>query len=156
LIANSVSDEQVYRAGDPNTNGSTDPTHSQLAKDHDNHPFHTLAATLAKDAVSKVGMAMAARWQGDVSADPAAVGSAYLAHPFDTTWQDATVITWASSHPQQVNRGASSTEWESLRKDHEQEVRDEIKKMGERSHEVWDYINKNYEMIFGESNQVKK
>jgi hypothetical protein len=156
LIANSVSDEQVYRAGDPNTNGSTNPTHSQLAKDHDNHPFHTLAAKLAKAAVADVGAAMAARWRGDASADPGAVAIAYLTHPFETTWQDQAVMAWAQSHPQQVKRGASSTEWASLRKEHEQEVRDGIKKMGERSQALWDYINKNYEMIFGEKNQVKK
>ena len=53
LVGNSVDDQQVLRLGDPNKNGSTNPTHSQLAKDHDNHPFHTLAARLAKVAVSK-------------------------------------------------------------------------------------------------------
>jgi hypothetical protein len=156
LMGNSVSDEQVYRAGDPNTNGSTDPTHSQLAKDHDNHPFHTLAAGLAKEAVGKVGGAMAAYWKGDATGNPGQVAASYLVHPYDCAWQDQKVTAWAKSHAAQVKRGESSTEWAALRKEHEQEVRDGIKKVGGRSQEIWNYINENYEIISGERNQVKQ
>ncbi len=156
LMGNSVSDEQVYRSGDPNTNGSTDPTHSQLAKDHDNHPFHTLATSLAKDAVHKVGVAMATRWQGDINVDPGAVAAAYLVHPFDSSWQDQAVLSWAKTHPKQIKRGESSTEWVALRKEHEQEIRDGIKKVSENSGNLWRYINENYDTIFGEKNQVKR
>ena len=129
LLGNSVSDEQVYRAGDPNINGSTDPTPAQLAKDHDNHPFHTLAGATA---------------------------ASYLVHPYDTSWQDQTVRNWAQAHPNQVKRGESSTEWEALRKEHEQEIRENIKKISNMSQSTWDYLNKNYEVIFGEKNKVKR
>jgi hypothetical protein len=157
LLGNSVDDEQVARSGNPNTNGSTDPTHSQLAKDHDNHPFHTLAAGLARQVVKKVGAEMAARWKGNQLADPGAVAASYLVHPNDTTWQDIAVSNWASAHPSQIKRGASATEWEALRKEHEQEVRSAIKKTGRQSTELWEYINKNYDDLFGgKKNQVKK
>ena len=156
LAGNSVDDEQVLRTGDPNTNGSTNPSHSQLAKDHDNHAFHTLAVSLAKYAVTNIGKAMAASWSGDATANPARRAAAFLVHPMDCAWQDAIVASWANTHPQQVKRGESSTEWEALRKEHEKEARDGINKVGQRSKETWDYLNDNYEAIFGEKNQVKK
>jgi hypothetical protein len=156
LVGNSVDDYQVVKNGDPYTNGSTNPSHSQLAKDHDNHPFHTLAALLAKEAVKKVGTAMAASWNGPTNLNPAQVAAAYLTHPMDCSWQDQIVVAWAKTHPNEVKRGESSTEWEALRKAHEQEVRDRINQVGKRSQETWDYLNKNYEAIFGEKNQVKK
>lgn len=156
LVGNTVDDTQVEFAGDPNINGSTNPTHSQLAKDHDNHPFHVLATLLAKEAVHKVGKTMANRWSGDLTADPAAIAAAFLVHPLDSTWQDKIVSTWALSHPEQVKRGASATELDALRAPHEKEVRDDINKAVQRSKDTWEYVNRNYETIFGEKNQVKK
>jgi hypothetical protein len=156
LLGNSVDDEQVYRNGDPNTNGSTDPTHSQLAKDHDNHPFHTLAVSLAKEAVRNVGATLAARWNGDPSAKPAEVAGGFLSHPFDCSWQDMHVSSWARAHPAQVKRGESSTEWEALHKAHAKEVREAIEKAGTQSKRTWDYLNDNYETLFGSKNQVAK
>ena len=156
LVGNSVDDQQVVRIGDPNKNGSTDPTHSQLAKDHDNHPFHTLAARLAKVAVSKVGRAMGARWEGDLTADPAAIAASFIVHPFDTNWQDEIVKQWAVTHPGQVRRGESATEWEALEKAHKQEAIDAINKTSKQSKDIWKYINDNYESIFEVKNQVRK
>jgi len=43
----------------------TDPTHAQLAKDHEDHPLHELAVTLAKMAVRDVGIAIKRVWQGE-------------------------------------------------------------------------------------------
>ena len=157
LVGNSVDDQQVLRVGDPNQNGSTDPTHSQLAKDHDNHPFHTLAATLAQEAVKNVGAAIAKRWwRNDLSADPALIATRYLTHPLDTTWQDEPVAKWAAKHPLQIVRGESATEWEALEKAHKQETIDAINNAGKRSKKLWDYINDNYDSIFLETNQVRK
>lgn len=156
LLGNTVDDAQVYLVGDPNTNGSTNPSHSQLAKDHDNHPFHTLAASLAMHAVGKVGAAMAAKWAGNPAADPAAVAAAFIVHPFDSTWQDKLVTDWAAAHPKELIRGESSTEWIALEKAHGKEVRERIGKTNEAAKKTWDYININYETIFGEKNQVKK
>jgi hypothetical protein len=156
LMGNSVDDAQVLGRGDPNTNGSTNPSHSQLAKDHDNHAFHTLAALLAKLAVKEVGIAMAARWAGDATDNPALVAANFLVHPMDSTWQDNEVLQWARSHPKQVKRGESSTEWQALRAEHEKEVRERIDRTSQRSRENWDYLVKYYEDLFGQKNQVKK
>jgi hypothetical protein len=156
LVGNSVDDLQVELAGDPNTNNSTNPTHSQLAKDHDNHPFHVLAVKLAMSAVREVGKDMNARWHGDVKVDPISTAAAYLVHPMDCTWQDKIVSDWAMLHPQQIKRGASSTEWIALRREHEKEVRAKIEKANKQSKDMWNYVNTNYQAIFGEKNQVKK
>ena len=157
LIGNSVDDQQIVRVGDPNTNGSTNPTHSQLAKDHDNHPFHTLAAELAKIAVKEVGSAVASHWwKGETTADPALIARGFLTHPFDTSWQDKLVADWARKHPQEVKRGESATEWEAMEKAHKEEVLDSIERAKKTNQEAWNYINKNFTTLFNEKNQIKK
>nr|WP_286159359.1 HET-C-related protein [Janthinobacterium sp. HH01] len=157
LMGNSVDDEQVVRVGDPNISGSTDPSHSQLAKDHDNHPFHTLAAQLAMLAVQEVGAAMAARWWNQPGAlgSPAELAAAFLAHPEDTTWQDERVKKWAATHPRELIRGESSTEWAALEKAHKKEVLDMLEKMNNDSQKRWKYINDNYNDLFGKEKQKK-
>ena len=55
-----------------------------------------------------------------------------------------------------MRRGESSTEWEALHKAHAKEVREAIERAGKRSKSTWDYLNQNYDAIFGEPNQVKK
>ncbi|OFA03683.1 heterokaryon incompatibility protein Het-C [Duganella sp. HH101] len=157
LMGNSVDDEQVVRVGDPNTSGSTDPSHSQLAKDHDNHPFHTLAAQLAMKAVQDVGRAMAQRWWNEpgVARSPSAVAAAYLVHPEDTGWQDELVKKWAETHARELIRGESSTEWAALEKAHKKEVLDMLEKMNSDSKKRWDYINKNFDELFGKGKAGK-
>jgi hypothetical protein len=128
-----------------------------LAKDHDNHPFHTLAAELAKEAVKKVGSAVAAHWwNGDATADPALIARGFMTHPFDTNWQDKLVADWAKRHPQEVKRGESATEWEALEKAHKKEVLDSIERAKKINQESWDYINKNFSALFNEKNQIRK
>jgi len=63
---------------------STHPTHSQLAKDHDDHPLHTLTAHLAMGAVRDVGGLMAQVWKKQRDVD-AVVQAAlkYIVHPED-------------------------------------------------------------------------
>jgi type VI secretion system secreted protein VgrG len=154
-LGNSVDDVQVEMKGDPNKNGSTDPSHSQLAKDHDNHPFHTLAATLAKHAVREVGKKMSGRWwDGRATDNPAALAASFLVHPLDTDWQDAMVKKWALGHPQQLIDGEDSTLWARLEKAHKEEVQLGIKKTQAKSKATWEYINENFEAIFGEKNKV--
>lgn len=114
LLGNSIDDSQTL-FDDPNTSGSTDPSHSQLSKDHAEHPLHLLAATLAKEAVKRVVQAMLDHWEGKPGADPLAVAAAYFVHPMDSTWQGAIVRDWAKNHPLLVRRAASKTELENLR-----------------------------------------
>jgi hypothetical protein len=86
---------------------SLDPTHSQLAKDHDDHALHVLAAGCAKIAVEAVGKMMAAAWRGDVVAAQQVVPTArkFFVHPFklDERRNDSDVMrvmnhvkTWAA------------------------------------------------------------
>ncbi|WP_268797880.1 HET-C-related protein [Pseudomonas huanghezhanensis] len=109
-LGENVDDWQTRYGQDPHLNGSTDPTHSQLAKDHAEHPLHLLAASLASDAVKQVAQAMTDYWNGDTSADPIAVATAYFKHPQDCDWQDAPVITWAAANPEALRRSQSKTE----------------------------------------------
>lgn len=44
------------------TQGTNEPTHTQLGKDHATHPLHLLAAEIATWAVKKVGGAMSLSW----------------------------------------------------------------------------------------------
>lgn len=59
LIGNQIDEYQVFTDPAPSLN----PTHTQLAKDHDDHPLHVLAAECAKSAVKDIGERMAAIWK---------------------------------------------------------------------------------------------
>jgi hypothetical protein len=155
LVGNSVDDAQTMFDSDPNKSGSTDPSHSQLAKDHDVHPLHTLAAQLARQAVLQVGQAMAGRWRGDASRDPVKIAQSYLVHPNDTNWQDATVAAWAKGHAAAIRRASSATELEHLHEEHGKHALENIRRVGRYGSDSWDYITRFYEDLFGEKNQVK-
>jgi len=155
LVGNSVDDAQTMFDSDPNKSGSTDPSHSQLAKDHDVHPLHTLAAQLAQQAVLQVGQAMAGRWRGDASRDPVKIAQSYLVHPNDTNWQDATVAAWAKGHTAAIRRASSATELEHLHEEHGKHALENIRRVGRYGSDSWDYITRFYEDLFGEKNQVK-
>lgn len=105
FLGNSVGDVQTGLGDDPNTSGSTDPSHSQLAKDHAEHPLHDLAALLARTAVLKVGQAIASQWAGKEDAGHAAqVATQYMTHPMGSIWQDSLVGEWANLNPGSVKR----------------------------------------------------
>ncbi|KPX39608.1 hypothetical protein ALO68_101510 [Pseudomonas syringae pv. helianthi] len=110
-LGNSVDDLQTLFDEDPNTSGSTDPSHSQLAKDHAQHPLHALAAMLAREAVLQVGQAVLDQWHGKGGAeDPAHIAATFFAHPMDRDWQDTIVRQWAEANPEQVERAALKSE----------------------------------------------
>ncbi len=106
LAGNRISDYQTS-IDNPNISGSTDPSHSQLAKDHDDHPLHGLSAVLAKEAVRRVGKAMIDGWSGDESADPVTVATRFICHPMDCSWQDETVRRWAQENPVSIGTSTS-------------------------------------------------
>ncbi|WP_268800345.1 HET-C-related protein [Pseudomonas huanghezhanensis] len=155
LLGNSVDDAQTLLEEDPNRSGSTDPTHSQLAKDHDTHPFHTLAVKLAKEAVRVVGQAMNNKWRGAETADPALAIERFFTHPQDSTWQDPLVMEWAREHREEVKRGASLTELHHIHEQHGKAALARVKKMGEQGEEAWNYIQQNYEVLTGEKSQAR-
>lgn len=106
-FGNSIDDVQTSLGEDPNTSGSTDPSHSQLSKDHAEHPLHTLAALLARKAVLEVGQAVIGTWHGKQGAQhPAQIAARLFTHPMDSDWQDGLVSQWASTNPGLVQRAA--------------------------------------------------
>ncbi len=108
-----IDDAQTLTAGDVGTN----PTHSQLAKDHDVHHFHSIAAEVAKMAVEAVGTAMHKYMVlNDKSADPIAVAKSYIVHPLDNTHADIDnrLRQFAASHPVNMKRAESATIYEHL------------------------------------------
>lgn len=115
-LGENVDNWQTRYGQDPHENGSTDPTHSQLAKDHAEHPLHLLAGSLASHAVNEVAKAMVAYWNGDSRADPIAVARSFFKHPQDSDWQDAQVAAWAAANPAELRRSMSKTEMFELRK----------------------------------------
>ncbi|MFK3798590.1 MULTISPECIES: HET-C-related protein [unclassified Pseudomonas] len=115
-LSHNVDDWQTRYGQDPHENGSTNPTHSQLAKDHAEHPLHTLAGSLAAHAVGNVAKAMVDRWYGDPHADPVAVARSFFKHPADSEWQDAPVKEWAERNPEGIRRSASKTELLDIRR----------------------------------------
>lgn len=103
--------------GDPNTEPGVDPTHTQLSKDHDDHPFHALAALLAQWAVLEVGRKMRAIWEkDDVEAidwiELQDLASNFLIHPNDSEWQDDIVAAWAATNAEAIEDGKSASYFE--------------------------------------------
>jgi len=100
---------QTMTDNDPNTDANALVTHSQLAKDHDTHPFHTLAVQLATEAVRAVGQGMFNHWSGNgtVSDDPRELAEGFFVHPNDTEWFTQIVNDWAQANPEKVEQGKS-------------------------------------------------
>ncbi|HGM5579627.1 TPA: HET-C-related protein [Pseudomonas putida] len=119
LIGNSVADIQTHKMGNPMLTGSTNPTHSQLAKDHDVHPLHTLATLMARVAVRDVGFAMYKYWEGGRLRDPVKIARSYFTHPNDSTWQDELVGTWASEHPREIHKSSNPAVFDELNRGHD-------------------------------------
>lgn len=106
LAGNRIDDYQTI-IDNPNTSGSTDPSHSQLSKDHDDHPLHELAGLLAGEAVLQVGQELLSGWSGDEHADPVMTATRFICHPMDSDWQDEIVRRWARDNPERVATSTS-------------------------------------------------
>jgi hypothetical protein len=117
-VGNQIDDAQTLWLQDPT---STDPTHSQIAKDHDDHPLHVLASNLAGGASKDVGLAIQKAWNGGASADDVvAAASRYVVHPShirngsEAVWVLMAIDVWARSCPMVVAQLGSRTwvtEW---------------------------------------------
>ncbi|MDH0304661.1 MULTISPECIES: HET-C-related protein [unclassified Pseudomonas] len=125
-----VDELQTHLGDDPNTSPGVDPTHSQLAKDHDTHPFHTLAMLLAREAVRQVGTHMQAHWSGEDIHPPADLAVNFLCHPNDCDWQDAIVAEWASAHQAHIEAGRHASEFDRLRDEYMAAAREKIRALG--------------------------
>jgi len=82
LIVQSMDLVAVAQKEFENNPASNDPTHSMLAKDHDNHPLHIMAANMAMIATKDVASAMNDNWLRRANPrDPRAVALSYIVHP---------------------------------------------------------------------------
>jgi hypothetical protein len=87
-----------------------DPTHSQLAKDHDDHPLHELAALLARIAVADVGQTLYKYWRrGDTQSDAQVVASSFIRHPKHNIVGENIIIDWVNGHYKNVEKATFPT-----------------------------------------------
>lgn len=148
MVGNSIDDVQS-QFGDPNSNGSTDPTHSQLAKDHAEHPFHELAASLAGMAVIDVVKAVVDHWNGVPGDDPFSVASAYFTHPNDSQWQDETVRQWAEAHSEAIRRGGLKSELDKVHQQLRDSMTAELTRLGHDGMTSWQYVFSTIQELLG-------
>lgn len=105
VISHSIDDAQTLL----DTTG-TDPTHSQLAKDHDDHPLHELAAVLAQRAVAEVGQSLERYWrEGDRSSDARSVAGSFFQHPKLGIAGEHVIIKWVNEHYGNVEKATFPT-----------------------------------------------
>ncbi|WP_050577296.1 HET-C-related protein [Pseudomonas cremoricolorata] len=127
-----IDDAQTLLQNDPNVEPGTHATHSQLAKDHDTHPFHELAALLAGYAVEQVGRAMHEFWAGNRDRDPASVAKSFIGHPEVDDWQDEIVSTWADANPDAITAGESADELTRRHREISEKGRQRLKEMDQK------------------------
>ncbi|MGV6395586.1 HET-C-related protein [Pseudomonas caspiana] len=145
VLGNSIDDAQTHLGQDPNTSGSTDPSHSQLAKDHGEHPLHELAALLAQDAVLRMGQTMLYKWQNiSGQPDPARLAADHLQHPMDFSLHDQIVRDWALANPVRIKQASS--------KSHLDTVANQIRKHATNQLENFRQHGGNFLEIFLKSN----
>ena len=89
----------------------TNPSHSQLAKDHDHHHLHDLAAQLAMIAVRDTGEAMKAYWNGNKTSDPVSVARKYIVHPENMSINiEEYIKKWSKNNLARIVRSESKTD----------------------------------------------
>jgi uncharacterized protein involved in type VI secretion and phage assembly len=87
----------------------TNPTHSQLAKDHDVHPFHEIAALVAQEAVSIAGESIKFYWEGNLQENPLRVISNIIQHPDLHDLFEERIILWVNNNKEKVKKGTYKT-----------------------------------------------
>ena len=83
-------DEIVQEMPDHQAIDPYNPTHTQLAKDHDEHPLHKLAVECAKIMVEDMGKVMKDVWNNHSTRDESFLcrrADAYFTHPYNINEQ---------------------------------------------------------------------
>ncbi|MCO8170221.1 Het-C domain-containing protein [Pseudomonas sp. 21LCFQ02] len=150
LLGSHVDDAQTLFDGDPNSNGSSDPTHSQLAKDHAEHPLHEPAGLLASQAVGQVAQAMIDHWSGQPGEDPLHLAASFFCHARDSDWQDELLAEWAISNPHQIERASSLTELQTLQEQLHSQLAQTLHNFEQQSRSTWDYLKGLFEHLLGD------
>lgn len=134
-VGDSIDEFQTLTGHNPNEIAGLHPTHSQLAKDHDTHPFHELAAYLATHAVQEVGRSMYQYWQGDTERDPANVAKGFILHPNDDNWHDDIIAAWEAkdrgSSREKIRMGSRLDDLAELQAQLKKDEQDRVKVLGE-------------------------
>ena len=121
----------------------TDPTHSQLAKDHDVHPFHEIAALVAQDAVSRAGKSIKFYWEGNLQENPLRVISNIIQHPDFHDLFEERIILWVNNK-EKVKKGTYKTSIDEVH-DHFNEqsktLKDKINQTQSNFRDIYDYFN---------------
>lgn len=142
LIGNSIDDLQTHTGPDPHRPGNTDPSHSQLSKDHADHPLHKLAASCASSAIKEVAGAMLNYWRFGSEIKPTEIALSYFVHPEDTYLLDDIFLEWASKNPEQIKRASSLTDLEHLQQELREVAHKRFQAFAKESMSTWDYLKK--------------
>jgi len=97
ILLNITDDAIKYQQTQTRQNFGTDPSHTQIAKDPEDHPLNPLAGSLAVLAVTDLGTKMKACWNGTVKIDEVIehAKTKYFKHPSHTDWMDVKIKDWA-------------------------------------------------------------
>ena len=113
------------------------PTHTQLAKDHDDHPLHDLAAKMAIHAVKDVGSLMQQVWRSPPAATEREVldaVSSYFVHPWKIGTGDRAhalidlARNWARKNEHTL-RSVQDMDWKEHHAEHWEHVREKAQEM---------------------------
>lgn len=149
LLGSHVDDAQTLLGGDPNQNGSTDPTHSQLAKDHAEHPLHEPAGLLAAQAVMQVAKAVLGHWNGQSGEDPLQLAAGFFCHAGDSDWQDDLLAEWAIGNPHKIESASLVTELETLHEQLHSKAALVLSNFEQESRSTWDYMTGLFDNLLG-------
>jgi hypothetical protein len=140
MIGHSIDDIQTHSGADPHKTGSTDPSHSQLSKDHAEHPLHIIAAGCASIAIKDVARAMINHWHNGSDVKPTDIAVSYFAHPQDTNTLDDMFIEWAERNPAQILRASDLNELETIQELVNETAAKKFKDFAKGSSDTWEYF----------------
>jgi hypothetical protein len=144
-LAHAIDDGQTIHQDIMGQEVGTNPTHSQLAKDHDDHPLHDIAAKLAQMAVEEIGKEVMYAYKGiGNTAVATEVALGFIVHPKDVIWYKVPLETWVKSNKNKLERTYSRHEIEHLTEtvweDAKEALDGYVNKV--KSWPVWNYKNK--------------
>ena len=97
ILLNITDDAIKYQQTQTRQNYGTDPSHTQIAKDPEDHPLNPLAGSIAVLAITDLGTKMQACWKGTQKINDIIehAKTTYFKHPSQTNWMDDKIKDWA-------------------------------------------------------------
>ncbi|WP_395344323.1 type VI secretion system tip protein TssI/VgrG [Ningiella sp. W23] len=142
-VAHNIDDAQTI-LGDTGEN----PTHSQLAKDHDTHHFHELAALMAIEAVESLGESIKEYWGGVAGTNPVELAQSIIAHPLDIQIFDQIAIDWANANEDKLRSGNFKSDIHEHHDNFKQKAKDlrkEVEGMNKYIFDTFNYLRSYFE-----------